>query len=89
MASVSGGACPFQAILKSRSRRAHRHKSYCVSSLTIVDFDWQNICPVVAPVLALHVQHAEVFCFVFLDPKSFGAIGMLPVITVFQPSIVF
>lgn len=51
---VRGMRCPFRAILESRSRRAHRHKLYHVSFLTIVDFGWQNIRPRVAPVPALH-----------------------------------
>lgn len=75
--------CPSQVILESRSRHAHWHKSYHVCSLSVVGFGWQNICPRVAPVVALHVQHAELFC---LDPKPFGAIVVFSVIAVFWPS---
>lgn len=53
--------CLFQVRLKSRSRRAHSHKLYPVSLLTVVGFGWQNVCPREAPALALHVQHAKLF----------------------------
>ena len=57
-----------------------------ISSLTVVDFGWQNICPRGAPVLPLGVQHAELF---FLDPETFHAIVVLSVIAGFQPSGAF